>query len=291
MKTMKVNLNVLQSVTSQHSIVETDTQFQLPVSLGGGATLVLTCPKELPAEGPGLPIDPFSCVADVRGCLDEFFAGIEPAAEGEPVFQMPVVSAQLGTFTPASEETPAQFAVSVSPSEDVPHALIRVQWALNNPPPPYNRLGGKADEYAALFAERIDFADPEAANYFGDDVGVDLWILPIEAIGDLRHRIAKSWELRNDSSEVAYRLYRMSAPRYCERLHEYDERVRDFLHWHLTYGEDYGELVIFPGEENETAFPITYNKSGLKLLSEAVMDGMRAKMMGDFVDVLGCLFG
>lgn len=35
MKTMKVNLNVLQSVTSQHSIVETDTQFQLPVSLGG----------------------------------------------------------------------------------------------------------------------------------------------------------------------------------------------------------------------------------------------------------------
>lgn len=96
MKTMKVNLNVLQSVTSQHSIVETDTQFQLPVSLGGGATLVLTCPKELPAEGPGLPIDPFSCVADVRGCLDEFFAGIEPAAEGEPVFQMPVVSAQLG---------------------------------------------------------------------------------------------------------------------------------------------------------------------------------------------------
>lgn len=36
MKTMKVNLNVLQSVTSQHSIVETDTQFQLPVSLGGG---------------------------------------------------------------------------------------------------------------------------------------------------------------------------------------------------------------------------------------------------------------
>lgn len=39
MKTMKVNLNVLQSVTSQHSIVETDTQFQLPVSLGGGGRL------------------------------------------------------------------------------------------------------------------------------------------------------------------------------------------------------------------------------------------------------------
>lgn len=45
MKTMKVNLNVLQSVTSQHSIVETDTQFQLPVSLGGGGDFSADLPE------------------------------------------------------------------------------------------------------------------------------------------------------------------------------------------------------------------------------------------------------
>jgi len=266
--TMSVDLHMLQLRLKPIQVTEADDRFEIPMNLGGGATLLLTCPKELPLDEPGYPVDPLEGVDDLGGLLVRHFGG---------EYEQCTATALPGTYYPATDDCPERFDIATD-AFPAPHALIYLSWALDNPPTDVGLHSTFGQRQQALFYHRVDQADADC-DYAGDH-GTDLWIMPTTCLGEFQNTLQQHADRRQLEIELKIKRYFQSVPYYRNFFHEEDGTIED-LKWKLEYGDEYATLVLGPGEEHETRTPLYYNEAYLKTLRHAIMHGMKMSLLGD----------
>lgn len=264
MKTvMNVSLGRLQNQLDDNEIVEHSDRFETPFCLGGGRTLMFSCPKELPIEAPDVPINPFEGVIDKDGKLAEFFGG---------EYQECIVNFLPGTYFPAAGDQPARLAVDVTMTS-AEAVMVKISWPLQHPPVNVGLDSEFGRRYHAIAYFRADQADPECN--FAPSYGTDIWIMPLSALPPFQAALAARVAHRETETRFAIKSYLMSAPYYREALHEEAETAQ-MLGLRLEYGDEWAQLI----DRSGTTIDVYYDRTHLKALRNTLMKIMEETVFG-----------
>lgn len=267
--TMKVDLKMIQLRLQSRQIIERDDHFEISNNLGGGATLLLTCSKELPISDPGFPINPLWSVDDLGGLLMRHFGG---------EYEQLVGSAIAGTYYPAEGECPEHFEVTPADISPMPHALVEISWPLDNPPTEVGLDSEFARRHQALAYYRVDTSDSDAD--YSSDHGTDLWVMPTNCLGEFQDTLRRVAEQYRLQAAQEIKRYLQRAPYYRNLFHEGDEVLKS-LHLNLEYGDEKATLALNADDPEAPRLDFYYDEAHLRTLQHLIESALKVSVLGD----------
>lgn len=279
-KTISIDLEVFQKLVNgdAENIGETDNRFIVLTRLGGGAVLKLLCPKELPIESPGMPVNPIAALSDVGDTLARHFGG---------EYEQCAASVICGTYIPREGEEPESFDIAVGSPSAAPFALVELAWDPKNPPQNVGLESEFAQRCQAIYYHRVDIDDRDSS--YSNAHGTDLWIMPMASLGKFRTVIEEYERARNSSIDLEIRRYQMDKAFYKQLFHEEDS-VAKALGWTLDYGPDSATLTVSVKGKDETLQQTYYYNSGcLKCLHDVIGHGLKLHVLNDMFDIFADL--